>query len=91
MPFMYILECADTTFYTGSTWNLRKRMNEHYAGIGAVYTSRRMPVKLLYFEEYERMDEAYGREKTIHGWSHARKRYLISTGRGVRVTDDMSF
>ena len=88
---MYILECADSTFYTGSTWDLRRRMNEHYAGVGAIYTSRRMPVRLVYFEEYERIDAAYGREKTVHGWNHWRKQNLIDTGLGVRVTDGMTF
>ncbi len=44
---MYILECSDRTFYTGSTKNLARRFNEHRLGLGANYTKQRLPVKLI--------------------------------------------
>ena len=74
---MYILECCDGTYYTGSTKFLEKRFWEHQNSIGANYTKKRLPVKLVYFEEYERIDEAFYREKQLQGWSHAKKRALI--------------
>ena len=51
--YMYILECSDGSFYTGSTKDIDKRMLEHEAGEGSNYTSKRLPVKLIYFEEFD--------------------------------------
>jgi putative endonuclease len=67
MPYVYILECSDGSFYTGSTWNLDKRLHEHESGIGANHTKLRLPIKLVSCEEYDRVDEAYTREKQIQG------------------------
>lgn len=75
---MYILKCAEGTFYTGSTINLEKRFSEHQSGKGANYTKRRLPVQLIYFEEYNRIDEAFYREKQIQGWSRKKKEALIN-------------
>lgn len=77
MPYMYILECADGTFYTGSTWDLERRIAEHNAGVGANYTARRIPVKLAYSEVFDRIDEAFNREKQVQSWSQAKKKSLI--------------
>lgn len=77
VPYMYILECADGTFYVGSTWDIEKRLWQHEEGFGGAYTRQRRPVRLRYFEEYERVDEAYGREKQVQGWSHAKRLALI--------------
>ena len=77
MSYMYILECVDGTYYTGSTWNLEKRFREHVEGLGANYTAKRLPVKLVYYEESERIDVAFLREKQVQGWSHAKKKALI--------------
>lgn len=74
---MYILECSDGSFYTGSTKNLEKRLWEHNNGLGANYTKGRTPVELVYFEEYTRIDEAFYREKQIQGWSRKKKLALI--------------
>ena len=54
MPYMYILECADGSYYTGSTWDVEKRVWEHQQRLGANYTKQRLPVKLVYSEEYEK-------------------------------------
>ena len=78
MPYTYILECLDGSFYTGSTWNLDKRLFDHISGKGSKYTSSRLPVKLVYSEEYTRIDEAYQREKQIQGWSRKKKQALIN-------------
>ncbi len=75
--WMYILQCADGTFYTGSTKNLERRIWEHNNFLGANYTRKKHPVKLVYNEEYSRIDEAFYREKQVQGWSHAKKKALI--------------
>ncbi len=77
MPYMYILECADGTYYTGSTWNLEKRFWQHQNGQGANYTKKRLPVKVVYSEEFERVEDAFHREKQVQGWSHKKKLALI--------------
>jgi putative endonuclease len=75
--YMYILLCSDGTYYTGSTKNLEKRFNEHNAGFGSIYTKRRLPVELVYYEEYQRIDYAFYREKQIQGWTRRKKEALI--------------
>ena len=77
MPHMYMLLCGDNSFYVGSTWNLEARLETHAAGLGSEYTRRRLPVKLVYSEEYERVDEAFRREKQVQGWSRAKRQSLI--------------
>jgi putative endonuclease len=77
MPYMYILECCDRSYYTGSTWDINRRVWEHQHGQGANYTKKRLPVKLIYCEEYERIDEAFYREKQVQGWSRKKKLALI--------------
>lgn len=75
--YMYILECRGGSFYIGSTTHLETRLSQHQNGEGANFTKKRLPVKLVYQEEYERIDEAFGREKQIQGWSRAKKLALI--------------
>jgi len=75
---MYILECADGSYYTGSTKDLERRLWEHQNGVGANHTAKRLPVKLVYFEECARIDDAYYREKQIQGWSRKKKESLIA-------------
>jgi len=60
--YMYILECSDGSYYTGSTKYLHKRIREHNYGNGANYTKKRLPVKLVYHEIYSRIDMAFIRE-----------------------------
>ena len=75
--YMYILECADGSYYTGSTKDLERRLSEHQNSHGANYTKKRLPVKLVYVEEFSRIDEAFYREKQVQGWSHKKKKALI--------------
>lgn len=74
---MYILECCDGTYYTGSTVDLDVRLAEHNIGFGANYTKKRLPVKLIYFEEFQFIHEAFYREKQIQNWSHSKKEALV--------------
>ena len=75
--YMYILECADGSYYTGSTKYLELRLKQHQAGEGAKHTKKNLPVKLVFFEEYKRIDEAFYREKQVQGWRREKKESLI--------------
>jgi putative endonuclease len=83
MAFMYILECADGTYYVGSTLRLQARLWQHENGLGANYTRKRLPVKLVYTEEYPQVFDAFMREKQVQGWSHAKKKALIERNEGA--------
>jgi len=74
--WVYILECNDGSYYTGSTNNLELRMMQHKMGKGANHTKKRLPVKLLYFEEFDRIDKAFYREKQVQGWTRKKRRHL---------------
>ncbi len=76
--WMYILKCADDSYYTGSTNNLERRIAQHQAGEGANHTKKRLPVKLVYYEEFQRVDQAFYREKQVQGWSRKKKEALIN-------------
>ena len=75
---MYILLCNDGSYYTGSTNNLELRLKQHFAGEGANHTKKHPPVELLYYEEFDRIDEAFNREKQVQGWSKKKKEALIN-------------
>lgn len=78
MPHMYILECNNGQYYTGSTRNLERGLDQHFQGKGANFTRKHKPVRLVYAEAYDRVQDAYYREKQIQGWSHAKKKALIT-------------
>lgn len=78
MAWMYILKCADDSYYVGSTKNLDLRFAQHQSGKGARYTSRRLPVELVYGEEYDRVADAYYREKQVQNWGRAKREALIN-------------
>jgi predicted GIY-YIG superfamily endonuclease len=75
---MYILKCCDGSYYTGSTNNLELRLEQHHNGEGANHTRKRLPVKLVYYEEWERIDDAYYREKQVQRWTRKKKEALIN-------------
>jgi len=77
MAWMYILKCADDSYYVGSTKNLDLRLAQHQSGKGSRYTSGRLPVELVYGEEYDRVSDAYAREKQIQNWGRAKREALI--------------
>jgi putative endonuclease len=80
MPYVCILECADHTLYVGSTRDITVRFAQHASGPGVEYTKRRLPVRLVWSEEFERVEEAFAWEKRIQGWSHDKRWALISGG-----------
>lgn len=75
---MYILKCADDSTYVGSTMDLETRLWQHSQGKGARYTARRLPVTLVYSEEFTEIADAFAREKQIQNWSKAKRAALIS-------------
>ena len=77
--WVYIVECCDGTFYTGVTRNLSKRVYAHNHRIGAEYTKERIPVKLVYSEEFPSHAPAYRREKEIKLLSHEQKKTIVDT------------
>ncbi len=76
--FIYILLCSNGSYYTGSTKYLDKRIKEHQSGLGANHTKKYGRVELVYYEEYDRIDFTYNREKQIQGWSIKKKEALIN-------------
>jgi putative endonuclease len=77
--FVYILRCADSSYYVGSTRGASpdKRIGEHQGGEIPGYTSTRRPVALVFAEEFERITDAIAAERRIKGWSRAKKEALI--------------
>jgi putative endonuclease len=86
MPYMYILRCVDGTLITGTTWDLSHRMHQRDAG-GGTRTTWRHPVTLVHVEWFERMDEAFYRERQVHSWRRSLKDGLIAEG-GFGPIDD---
>ena len=75
--FVYILRCADGSFYVGWTADLDERVRLHNAGLGASWTLKRRPVTLAYAEHVATPQDAVRRELQLKGWSHAKKEALI--------------
>ena len=75
--FVYILECADGSLYTGWTTDIEDRVATHNSGSGAKYTRSRLPVKLVYFEEAENRSAALKREAAIKKLTRDKKIELI--------------
>ncbi len=94
--FTYILECADKTFYIGSTNNLEKRLYAHNnLKTGAHYTKTRRPAALKYFETFKTLGESRSREGALKKLSRAEKALLITgkeciiSGMAKRASQDI--
>ena len=74
--FVYILFCADGTYYTGCTTDVQKRLITHNNGKGAKYTRGRLPVKLLWFDACVSKSEAMKKEYAIKQLSKSGKRAI---------------
>ncbi|MCL4711422.1 MAG: GIY-YIG nuclease family protein [Pseudorhodoplanes sp.] len=84
---VYILECADGSYYVGSARDgLERRVAEHNAGFYGGYTAVRRPVVLVYSEFFESISDAVAAERRIKGWSRAKKAALIA-GDWQRIRD----
>ncbi len=75
--YTYILLCADGKYYTGHTDDLEKRIGQHQSGLIKGFTSSRLPVTLLWAQDFSTRYEALDAELKIKGWSQAKKEALI--------------
>ena len=77
MAWVYILKCADDSYYVGSTIDLNARLMQHNHGGGSRYTARRRPVVLVWAMEFYNVADAFIVEKQIQNWSRAKREALI--------------
>ncbi len=77
MFWVYVLRCADGSYYTGHTDNLDARVGLHQAGECDGYTSSRLPVELVWSQECSTRDEALSAEMQIKGWSRKKKEAMM--------------
>jgi putative endonuclease len=76
--YLYIVRCADGSYYTGTARDgLERRIAEHNAGTFDGYTSTRRPVTLVFSQWFERTTDAIAAERQVKGWSRAKKEALI--------------
>ena len=76
--FLYILLCADGSYYVGTTRDsLERRIAEHEAGTFGGYTARRRPVKLVFHQYFDRIEDAIAAERQVKGWRRDKKEALI--------------
>jgi predicted GIY-YIG superfamily endonuclease len=75
--WVYILKCADDSYYVGHTDNLDARMWHHNEGKIAGYTSTRLPVRLVFSQDHPTREEALASERQIKGWSRKKKEAMI--------------
>lgn len=76
--WVYILRCADDSYYTGHTDNLEHRIGLHQSGDVAGYTQQRLPVTLVFSQQFVTREEALTAELQIKGWSRAKKEALFN-------------
>lgn len=71
---VYILRCADGSYYVGSTRAaLERRIAEHNSGVFGGYTARRRPVELVFQQAFDRITDAVAAERQLKGWTRAKK------------------
>ena len=78
--YVYILKCSDGSYYTGHTDNIEKRLSEHEFSKHSGYTSRRLPVELVFHELFESRSRALAAERKVKGWTRRKKELLIKYG-----------
>jgi putative endonuclease len=77
--WLYILRCADGSYYTGTTRvDLERRVAEHQSGYFPGFTSKRRPVTLVYSEFFDQIVDAIAAERKIKGWTRAKKEALMA-------------
>ena len=76
--YVYLLRCADRSYYVGSTrGTLEQRVGEHNAGTFGGHTATRRPVELVWSQDFDRITDAIACERQLKGWSRAKKEALI--------------
>lgn len=84
--YVYILRCADGSYYVGHTDNVEQRLAAHEIGEVPGYTRTRRPIHLVFVESFPSRDDAFKIERQIKGWSRAKKAALIK-GDWKRLTE----
>lgn len=87
--FMYVVECCDKTWYTGYTTDIVRRIKTHNAKKGAKYTRVRVPVKLIYFEEFETKSEATRAESLFKKLTRSKKEEYILLNLNANKRQDL--
>ena len=77
--YVYLLECADGSYYAGWTTNLSARLAAHNAGIGARYTRSRLPVRLVYWREFPDKQAAMRQEAAIKKMTRRQKVLMVDS------------
>jgi len=77
--FVYTLKCKDSSYYTGITFNLEKRLLQHNSGIKTSIQKSKRPIILVYYEKYSNRIDAVKREKKIKVWRREKKEKLINS------------
>jgi predicted GIY-YIG superfamily endonuclease len=75
--WVYMLRCADASYYVGHTEDIERRIAEHQAGAVPGYTMNRRPVGMVFCESFDSRQEALERERQIKGWGRAKKEALM--------------
>lgn len=79
MFYVYIIRCADGSFYCGYTTDVEKRFEKHKSGKGAKYTRSHLPLEIVYIEEFESKSDALKRECEIKSMTRSQKEKLINS------------
>lgn len=79
--YVYILECQDGFYYTGMTWDIAQRMEEHLSGKGSKFTARHGVRSLRYVEAFSDLEEARLRERQLKDFSRKKKEALWKNDR----------
>ena len=77
--YIYILKCSDDSYYIGHTDAIENRIAEHNSSEYPGYTSTRLPVKLVFTQQFTTRDEAIVAEQQIKKWSRQKKAALIAS------------
>ena len=86
--YVYIVECADKTYYTGYTPDIEKRILLHNSGRGAKYTRDRRPVEVVWWKEYRQFKSAFKLERVIKALTRKQKEMLVNGRRLDKVLEE---
>ena len=78
--YFYLARCSDHSLYAGTCVDVKAREAKHNDGTGAKYTRSRLPIAIIYSEEFETLSEARSREAIVKGWTKEEKETLIKVG-----------
>ena len=81
MYFVYLIECANGSLYTGITTDVARRFKEHTTGVGGRYTRSHRALRVAYTEQHPSRSAASKREAQIKSWRHAKKLDLTRLGK----------